>query len=499
MMKSLMFILLIMSFSTAFAASYESPAFINMIEDANTEVRERPSSPSEQRTFEEYETSASCQSFVANKKLIKLAQQAGNPSFVVFYNRQLDDKIYEPKAQVTLSDGSGNQITMVEKISLPLNQTESSLTAQEIRDLEACATNYFNTNRLIQVDRNFLLRAAQINSDENQSVREIEIKSISQGADYLVEIVFSSAEDHKIKIIKLANGQVIYNQNNNQTTVKSFRKSNNHDFAKVKNTSPLLTQLPSSFESISQALISHWSSKKVNPIDAKDRIKKQQKALGINYSKKKNSGLNNSASRLGSGFFISRDGYLITNSHVVKNSDQISIKYKNIEYQAELIDEDTENDIALLKVGIIDAPFLNLNSAGIKKGNDICALGYPLVQLQGQEIKATFGHINSLTGFKNDPRFMQIDSAIQPGNSGGPLVDKKSDVVGIVTGKLDQANTYKSTGSFSQNVNYALKISYVLPLLEKNEIKLPKQNNKKLSNTELITKASKSVVLVKVN
>ena len=92
-------------------------------------------------------------------------------------------------------------------------------------------------------------------------------------------------------------------------------------------------------------------------------------------------------------------------------------------------------------------------------------LGYPLVHIQGQEQKATFGHVNSLSGSDDDIRFMQIDVPVQPGNSGGPLIAKNGTVVGVVTATLDQINALKVSGALPQNVNYAVKSDYVRPLL----------------------------------
>jgi hypothetical protein len=92
----------------------------------------------------------------------------------------------------------------------------------------------------------------------------------------------------------------------------------------------------------------------------------------------------------------------------------------------------------------------------LKRGDDVLTLGYPSPQLQGVEQKATFGKVNAVSGVAGDHRLAQVDVPIQPGNSGGPLLDKRGAVVGIVTMRLE--------GKF-QNVGYVVKSDYLWPLL----------------------------------
>lgn len=168
----------------------------------------------------------------------------------------------------------------------------------------------------------------------------------------------------------------------------------------------------------------------------------------------------------GTGFFISKDGYLITNFHVVEDAKEIIItNSKGEEHTAKYIRGDSANDVALLKVETeaIAAPIAAY--ANVTKGDEVFTLGYPLIQIQGQEQKATFGRINALSGFKNDVHFLQIDVPIQPGNSGGPLISKNGLVIGIVTGTLNQVRTLVESGVLSQNVNYAVKSDYIIPII----------------------------------
>lgn len=81
-------------------------------------------------------------------------------------------------------------------------------------------------------------------------------------------------------------------------------------------------------------------------------------------------------------------------------------------------------------------------------------------------MKFTTGSISSLTGIENSPRYYQISAPLQSGNSGGPLFDEKGNLVGIVAAKLDSLVTLELTGDLPQNVNYAIKADYLVPLLK---------------------------------
>lgn len=199
----------------------------------------------------------------------------------------------------------------------------------------------------------------------------------------------------------------------------------------------------------------------------------------------------------GTGFFISNDGYMLTNSHVIKGSSNISIILNGKSVSATLIDHDPNNDIALLKVDeVVEVLPIELKKK-TKQGTEIAVLGYPNIGLQGNEQKATFGYINANSGIQGDTRYFQIDSPIQPGNSGSPMVNDQGVVIGIASASLNQSAAISATGTLAQNVNYAVKIAYALPMLINhgvNYIETAKQ--KPLEKTELIESISNSVVLV---
>jgi len=206
--------------------------------------------------------------------------------------------------------------------------------------------------------------------------------------------------------------------------------------------------------------------------------------------KPKKSGLS-----IGTGFIISKNGYVLTNNHVINSANKVYVILNKKKYPAMIIQTDYVNDIALLKINGKFQP-LPIHTKIEDTGREIAVVGYPNITLQGNEIKATFGNINALSGIKGDSRFYQIDAPIQPGNSGSPLLNLKGEVIGIVTATLNQAAALQSSGTLAQNVNYAIKISYALPLLLNNNVDYLQKGWRKLTKPELVKKAKKSVVLI---
>lgn len=176
-----------------------------------------------------------------------------------------------------------------------------------------------------------------------------------------------------------------------------------------------------------------------------------------------------SLSATGSGFFISKEGYVATNAHVIKGGSSYEITVVNdsfisIKYRAKAILIDEINDVAILKIedenftGIEEVPYSITTKTEI--GEKVFTIGYPLSSVMGNNYKVSNGIINSNTGIKDDVRYLQISTPIQPGNSGGPLFNEKRNIVGITTAKLDE----DVIGQSVENVNYAIKSDYLIGL-----------------------------------
>ena len=205
----------------------------------------------------------------------------------------------------------------------------------------------------------------------------------------------------------------------------------------------------------------------------------------------------------GTGFFIAENGYLLTNFHVVKQATKISVRTSKGTVPAKLVRADKTNDLALLKV---DGHFQALplkSSQQVTLGNPVFTIGFPNTQVQGIQQKYTRGRINSLGGIQDDPRQFQISVPIQPGNSGGPLVDLQGNVVGIIVGRLRDIRVLEQSGSLPQNVNYAVKSSFALAFLEtlpdlSRKLKRPRSAGT-VKPEEIVRSVQDATVLILVN
>ena len=199
----------------------------------------------------------------------------------------------------------------------------------------------------------------------------------------------------------------------------------------------------------------------------------------------------------GTGFFVTSDGYIVTNAHVVSARRVYRALVRGQELVLRVVDRDEANDLALAKIEARGVP-IPIASAPPAKGEDVAALGFPVARALGRELKATFGKINALSGTRGDPRFLQVDAAIQPGNSGGPLLNMRGEAIGVVTASLTTAaNVRRMGGAIPQNINYAMKIDYLVPLLDRNiPGKWRRGGTRVASTAELVRVREPSVVLI---
>lgn len=168
----------------------------------------------------------------------------------------------------------------------------------------------------------------------------------------------------------------------------------------------------------------------------------------------------------GSGFFITADGYFITNFHVIDGAKSVFVKPAYGEdCVAQVVRVDRNNDLALLKCSGLYTALPIQSSSAIRKGQPVYTLGFPNAQVQGTESKYTDGVISSLSGLSDAPNSVQITVPLQPGNSGGPLISHEGNVVGVVTAKLSAFAMLKQGGYLPENVNYAIKSNYLLELI----------------------------------
>jgi len=158
---------------------------------------------------------------------------------------------------------------------------------------------------------------------------------------------------------------------------------------------------------------------------------------------------------LGSGFFVKSDGTLITNSHVIGDAKEITVKLKNGETyrRAFILSVDEQRDLAVLRVEAADVPILPLgNSNDSKTGEEVLLVGAP----RGLEQTVSNGIISGIRVLENGNRVIQTTAPASPGSSGGPLLNRQGQVIGIITFSL--------VGG--QNLNFAIPANYAKGMLD---------------------------------
>ncbi len=203
----------------------------------------------------------------------------------------------------------------------------------------------------------------------------------------------------------------------------------------------------------------------------------------------------------GSGFFITTDGYLVTNEHVVGEGAKVKVLTASGVLDAKVIRVEKATDLAVLKVDGSFTPLPVVASRSVKLGATVATIGFPNIGLQGFSPKLSKGEIAGLSGAQDDARHFQISTPIQPGNSGGALFDDRGNVVGVVVAKLSQSIALATTGALAENVNYAVKSSYLLSFLESipaaaSQLREPSTKDRKFE--DVVRDVQQSVVLVLV-
>lgn len=171
--------------------------------------------------------------------------------------------------------------------------------------------------------------------------------------------------------------------------------------------------------------------------------------------------------KTGTGFVIANSGLILTAYHVVEGATNIEARLSDGSWVHVAIKSFARaNDVAVLDAKTPLADALTIASEGSTTiGADVYTIGFPVVGVLGDEPKYSNGTISSLSGLQGDSTLFQVSVPVQPGNSGGPLCNTKGQVVGIITSSAAVEYFYGKTRTLPQNINWAIKIEYALPLL----------------------------------
>lgn len=182
----------------------------------------------------------------------------------------------------------------------------------------------------------------------------------------------------------------------------------------------------------------------------------------------------------GSGFFLATPGYVVTNAHVVDGYRLFYVRDRDGKlFSATILAKDSLADLALLQVKAKRQGLSIGTFSSVTKGQKVYAIGYPVPSVQGSESKITDGIISSFSGLKNDDNRFQISTPIQPGNSGGPLVNERAEVIGVVVAKASERKYIEASGSLPQNVNYAVRTDVLAKFLKASNLGLGGSLNQK--------------------
>lgn len=187
----------------------------------------------------------------------------------------------------------------------------------------------------------------------------------------------------------------------------------------------------------------------------------------------------------GSGFAVSPDGYVITNNHVIEGCQEVILHTKEKDIKTRIISFDPQNDLALLKGDFQPKTVFALSNNRPELLQDIYVAGYPFGNAISSSIKVTKGIISSLTGIGNNFSNIQIDAALQSGNSGGPIIDDNGNVIAVAVSKLDAKYMLENFGSIPENTNFGIKSSVVKSMLDSNDVVRPDPNQTEISKTRL--------------
>lgn len=184
------------------------------------------------------------------------------------------------------------------------------------------------------------------------------------------------------------------------------------------------------------------------------------------------------AAASGTGFFVSKIGHVITNYHVIEGCDANKLTFNGKEIKVDTLAVDKINDLAILKA---DLKPPKVYSVAIKDADlleDIIIAGYPLGKRVSSAIKTSKGSITALAGFGDNFSEFQTDAALNQGNSGGPIINQKGNVVGVAV-----ANYGKKEGI--ESFNFGIKSSTLRTFANANGLKFISPNKRDLSNKDL--------------
>jgi len=234
-----------------------------------------------------------------------------------------------------------------------------------------------------------------------------------------------------------------------------------------------------------------------NLIKVNRMVEGREPLLLRDYPGRRTQGISDSglATSAGTCFVVGPDGTVVTSNHVIEGAREILVTLDDgRQLTAAMEMASAATDLAVLDLDVATPEYLSLASTrSTQAGEQVFTVGYPTVNLLGAEAKFTEGSISALSGLRGEASYMQISVPVQPGNSGGPIVNYNGEVLGVVAATAAVEGFYKDTGSLPQNVNWAVKSDFVRPMIDE----VPRRS-RSTSRTSAIERAQMAVCRVSV-
>ena len=184
------------------------------------------------------------------------------------------------------------------------------------------------------------------------------------------------------------------------------------------------------------------------------------------------------AAASGTGFFVSRTGHIITNHHVIEGCKSVKVSFKGNEIESKTLVIDKVNDLAIVKTTINPSKVYSVSNKDVALLEDIIIAGYPLGKKVSSAIKTSKGSVTALAGYGDNFSEFQTDAALNKGNSGGPIINQKGNVVGVAVAAYGKKQGVES-------FNFGIKASTLKTFANSNGLNFLPPNNRDLSNKDL--------------
>ena len=174
----------------------------------------------------------------------------------------------------------------------------------------------------------------------------------------------------------------------------------------------------------------------------------------------------------GTAFAVSKDGDLVTNDHVISGCGSVEARLGSQVFSGTVKVDDPSADLAVIHIEHAGQEAAVLRqSPPLRVGEQSITYGFPLAGALTRDGNLTIGYVSALRGLGDNPGYIQVTTPVQPGNSGGALIDISGNVIGVITAGLNPTRVFQATDNVPQNVNFAIELEALKRFLRKNSIR----------------------------